>query len=110
MVEYRRASLDATYHAISHPTRREMLKKLSAGDARVSDLAAPHGISFAAVSKHIKVLEDAGLVKRSVQGREHWLRLEPSRLQSAAHWLDDYRSFWESRLDRLESRLKARPR
>jgi DNA-binding transcriptional ArsR family regulator len=110
MVEYRGEKLDATYHAISHEARREMVERLSAGPARISDLAELHEISFEAVSKHIRVLERTGLLKRTVTGREHWLSLEPTRLRPAALWLDGYRRFWEASLDRLEEQLRKRPR
>ncbi|HEV2218162.1 MAG TPA: metalloregulator ArsR/SmtB family transcription factor [Candidatus Dormibacteraeota bacterium] len=110
MVEYRGASLDGTYHALSHELRRDVLQRLSAGPARISDLAAPADMSFAAVSKHVAVLESTGLLRRSIKGREHWLELEPTTLQPAALWLDGYRRFWEASLDRLERELRKRPR
>jgi len=107
VVEHGRSVLDSTYRAISHAARRDMLRQLTSGAARISDLAAFHRMSFAAVSKHVKVLEDAGLVRRSVKGREHWLALEGSRLEPATSWLNSYRRFWESGLDRLEEKLRA---
>ncbi len=110
MVEYRSGSLDATYHALAHPARRDVLQRLSEGAARITDLAAPHDMSFAAVSKHIRVLEEAGLVTRHVSGRDHWLELDATRLHGAVQWLDAYRRFWETGLDRLEQRLKTRRR
>jgi DNA-binding transcriptional ArsR family regulator len=110
MVEYREASLDGTYHAISHRLRRDVLERLSAGPARISDLAASTDISFAAVSKHVGVLENSRLLRRSIKGREHWLELEPASLQPASLWLDGYRRFWEASLDRLERELKRRSR
>ena len=109
MVEYR-SPLNSTYRAISHPVRRHMLQRLSTGAARISDLAGPHEMSFAAVSKHVGVLEEAGLIKRYIKGREHWLELEASRLRLAADWLESYRHFWEGSLDRLEARLRSRGR
>ena len=102
MVEH---SLDAVYGAVSHPVRRRVLELLSPGPARVTDLAAPFEISLAAVSKHLGVLEQAGLVRRTVAGREHRLALEAAPLAPAAQWLAAYRSFWEDRLDALEARL-----
>ena len=110
MVEYRRATLDATYGAISHPVRRRLLERLSTGRARVTELADLFDVSLAAVSKHIRVLEGAGLVRRSVVGREHWLTLEATRLRPATQWLEGYRRFWESSLDRLEARIKETSR
>jgi len=110
MVEYRDDQLDATYAAISHPVRRAVLQRLKGGDARVTELALPFGMSLAAVSKHIRVLEEAGLLDRSVHGREHRLALNPSRLRPAASWLDSYQAFWEDRLDHLEARLRDQHR
>jgi len=107
MVEYRAGQLDAVYAAISHPVRRSLLERLRPGDARVTELAAPFSMSLAAVSKHINVLESAGLVRRTVHGREHQLALEASPLMTAASWLDRYRRFWEDRLDLLEARLRT---
>ena len=106
MGEYRLSSLDSTYGAISHPVRRRLLERLSVGRARVTELAGLFDVSLAAVSKHIRVLEDAGLVRRAVAGRDHWLALEASHLQAASQWLDAYRQFWEAGLDRLEAKLK----
>ena len=110
MVEFDGDALDSTYHALSDPTRRDMLGRLAAGPARITDLADSRDISFAAVSKHVRVIEQAGLITRSISGREHWLALEPSNLHGASLWLDGYRRFWEVRLDRLEHELKKRSR
>jgi len=109
VVEYLPASLDSVYAALAHPVRRAVLERLSSGPARVTDVAGPFQSSLAAVSKHIRVLEDAGLVRRTILGREHRLALEPGRLQPASLWLEAYRRFWESRLDLLETRLTERP-
>jgi DNA-binding transcriptional ArsR family regulator len=106
MVEYRPGQLDAVYSAISHPIRRSLLEDLGPRAAKVTDLAANYPISLAAVSKHIRVLEAAGLVRRTITGREHRLALEPSPLMSAAMWLESYRRFWDDRLDVLEARLR----
>jgi DNA-binding transcriptional ArsR family regulator len=108
LVDYLDPELDATYSAIAHGVRRELLHQLRPGEAKVTELAAPFNMSLAAVSKHIRVLEEAGLVQRSVRGREHIISLEPSPLLPAAGWLEDYRRFWESRLDTLEARLRQR--
>jgi DNA-binding transcriptional ArsR family regulator len=108
MVEFDGGSLDATYHALSDATRRDVLQRLIAGPARITDLADARDISLAAVSKHIRVIEHAGLVRRSIGGREHWLALEPSGLRPASHWLDGYRRFWEASLDRLDHQLRRR--
>ena len=97
--------LDQVYGAIADPTRRAILATLARGDATVGSLAATFPISLNGVSKHVKVLERAGLVSRRVEGREHWLRLQPAPLRTASRWLDEYRVFWESRLDALEAML-----
>lgn len=100
--------LDQVYGAIADPTRRAILGVLAAGDVKVGTLAGRFPISFNGVSKHVKVLERAGLVARQVRGREHWLRLKPRRLRDAARWLETYRAFWEARLDALEALLSRR--
>ena len=105
MVEYPR--LDATYEAIANPVRRRILAELQAGERRVTELAAPFELSLAAVSKHIRQLERAGLVQRRVSGRDHWLRLDPSPLIPAEAWISQARRFWEGRLDALASLLSA---
>ena len=110
MVEYRGSPLDAIYAALSHPVRRAVLEHLREVDATVTELAVPFAMSLAAVSKHIRVLEGAGLLERSVHGREHHIALNPSPLHSAARWLDSYQAFWEERLDLLEAKLKGRHR
>lgn len=97
--------LDQVYGAIADPTRRAMLAILAAGETNVGSLAERFPISLNGVSKHIKVLERAGLVERTVHGREHRLRLNPEPLMEAAMWLEHYRSFWGNRLDALEAHL-----
>ena len=109
MVEYRRR-LDRTYGAISHPVRRDILSRLKKGEAKVTELAAPFAMSLAAVSKHIRVLEDADLVHRSVIGRDHYLAINAKPLRAASDWLAEYGVFWDQRLDRLESLLRQRRR
>lgn len=98
-------TLDNVYGAIADPTRRAILATLARSETTVGSLAAAFPISFNGVSKHVKVLERAGLVTRRVDGREHWLRLRPAPLQVASRWFDDYRVFWEKRLDALEQML-----
>ncbi len=117
MVEYRPAvsdpGLDAVFAAVADPTRRAILARLRAGDAGVSEIAEPFAMSLNAVSKHLMVLERAGLVRRERVGREHRLSLEPAPLAGARDWLDHYRQFWEGRLDALERHLaqtRLRPR
>lgn len=98
----REVQLDQIYGAIADPTRRAILSALSRGDVRVGSLADRFPISFNGVSKHVKVLERAGLLERTIQGREHWLRLKPAALREASRWLDHYRAFWDARLEALE--------
>jgi DNA-binding transcriptional ArsR family regulator len=110
MVEYR-GDLDSVYGALAHRVRRELVDQLSnsGGEgegAKVTELAGRFEISLAAVSKHIRVLEDAGLVKRSIRGREHHLSLDGDPLGIASLWLEPYRRFWNDRLDVLEALLR----
>ena len=105
----RLARLDRVYGAIADPTRRAIVAALADGEVRVGDLAARFPMTFNAVSKHVKVLERAGLVRRRIEGREHRLRLDPRPLREAAGWLEHYREFWELRLDALEAMLTGSP-
>lgn len=100
--------LDRTYAALADPTRRRLLETLRAGDARISDLAAPLPMTFAGVSRHIGVLESAGLVRRDVRGREHWLSLVPDGLTDAQQWINDQSEFWSTRADALAARLRRK--
>lgn len=97
--------LDQVYGAIADPTRREILRILAEGETNVGSLSERFPISLNGVSKHIKVLERAGLVERTVQGREHRLRLNAEPLREAAMWLEHYRAFWGERLEALEAYL-----
>lgn len=109
MVEHRSSpALDRTYAALAHQVRRDVLARLRDGSARVTDLAEPFDMSLAAVSKHIGVLEEAGLVRRTIVGREHRLSLDAKPLMKASGWIDTYRAFWEERLDALETLLSER--
>ena len=99
--------LDDTLVALADETRRSILKRLAAGDARVTEVAAPFGISLNSVSKHIRILERAGLVRRRVAGRDHFLSLDPEPLDAAAAWMLRERDAWTARLDRLEAALRA---
>jgi DNA-binding transcriptional ArsR family regulator len=108
MVEHEAAALDRTFAALGDPTRRALLARLREGDATVGELAAPFDVSLNAVSKHLRVLERAGLVRRSVRGREHHLSLDARPLHEAAAWAETYRAFWESRLDALDDYLRER--
>ena len=101
-------AFDSILHAIGDRTRRAILDRLSDGPARVTDLAAPFDMSLNAVSKHIKVLEHAGLVRRTLQGREHTLELDPAPLREVVRWASRYEQFWTDRLDRLEGFFAAR--
>jgi DNA-binding transcriptional ArsR family regulator len=110
MDEYRSARLDATFAALGDPTRRAILAKLQDSDARVTDLAREFPISLNSVSKHIRMLERAGLLQRSVRGREHLLSLNAEPLAEAVAWMAHYRRFWEGRLDALETYVVAKRR
>ena len=108
MVEYTDTSLDKTFHALAHPIRREMLAHLTHKRFTVLEMAHLFELSLNGVSKHLKVLEQAGLIHREIQGRTHYCSLEAQRLREAAEWLDYYRHFWEGRLDALESFLEKK--
>ena len=95
--------MDTVFHALSHSARRDMLRRLAAGDLTVGELAEPLTMSFAAAAKHVKVLETAGLVHRTVTGRRHVCRLEPGPLADATAWLRFYERHWTARLDALET-------
>ncbi len=98
--------LDTTFAALADPTRRAILARLSAGDATVGELAAPFVISLPAISRHLKVLEDASLIFNERAGKHRRVRLNPEALKSATEWLDFYRTFWSGTLDRLSDHLK----
>ena len=101
------SDLDLTFSALSDPSRREMLRLLRRGELRVTEIAAPFALSLNAVSKHVRALERAGLVRRRVSGRDHYIGLAPAPLRAASEYLEQYRDFWESRLDALEELLVA---
>ena len=107
MVEYESPQLDVVFQALSDGTRRRMLHSLSVQPRSVGELAAPFRISLAAASKHIKVLERAGLVQRRIQGRTHLCQLRAEALAEAERWLHYYQRFWSERLDALETVLRA---
>jgi DNA-binding transcriptional ArsR family regulator len=98
--------MDQVFHALGDATRRHMLRDLAGGERTVSQLAEPFAMSLAAASKHIKALENAGLIRREVRGRTHVCRLEAGPLASAHEWLSFYERFWSSRLDVLERLLR----
>ena len=96
------------FHALAHDARRHMLARLSAGELTVSDLAEPEDMSLAAASKHVKVLEDAGLLRRRIVGRQHLCRLDAAPLAAANEWLRFYESFWPARLDALAEIVESK--
>ncbi|HUO81810.1 MAG TPA: metalloregulator ArsR/SmtB family transcription factor [Gammaproteobacteria bacterium] len=110
MVDYASAQLDAVFHALADPTRRAMLRSLTDQDQSISELAAPFDMSLEAVSKHVKVLERAGLVQRTVQGRTHLCRLDARPMHGGLEWMRHYERFWNRRLDRLDDLLQAADR
>jgi DNA-binding transcriptional ArsR family regulator len=105
MVEHS-AHLDAVFHALSDPTRRAMLGHLAERERTIGELATPFSMSFAGASKHVRVLENAGLVTRTIRGRTHLCRLRAARLAEANAWLRRYERFWTNRLDVLEQLLR----
>ena len=99
--------MDDVFHALASEARRAMLRRLAGSDLTVGQLAAPLAMSLAAASKHVRVLERAGLVRRTVDGRRHICRLEPAPLAAAHEWLGFYQTFWAERLDALQAMLQA---
>lgn len=106
MVKYSQPLLDRTFAALADPTRRRILEHLAQGERCVTDLAKPYSMSLPAVSKHLRVLEKAGLVRRHRNGRVHRLNLEAAPMKEAAQWIEEYRRFWEESFDRLDEYLK----
>jgi DNA-binding transcriptional ArsR family regulator len=106
MVELHTPRLDSIFHALGDATRRRMLRELARRERTVSQLAEPFAMSLAAASKHIKALENAGLIRREVRGRTHMCHLDPGPLASAYRWLSFYECFWTHRLDLLERLLR----
>jgi len=100
------ATLDRTFAALADPTRRHILAHLASGDKCVTHLARPHAMSLPAVSKHLRVLEKAGLLRRRRYGRVHEMQLDAKPLKQAAQWVEEYRKFWEASLDRLAAYLE----
>jgi DNA-binding transcriptional ArsR family regulator len=104
--------LSATFAALADPTRRAILARLALGETSVSEIAKPFSMSMPAVSKHLKVLEGAGLITRGRDAQWRPCKLEAGPLKDAAHWIENYRKFWEASLDRLEdylNRLQSEP-
>ena len=106
MVKYSSRMLNRTFAALADPTRRRILAHLARGDKCVTHLARPHAMSLPAVSKHLRVLEKAGLLRRRRYGRVHEIKLEAKPLKQAAQWVEEYRKFWEGSLDRLAEYLE----
>jgi DNA-binding transcriptional ArsR family regulator len=100
--------LDRSFGALADPTRRALLVALRRGDARITDLARPLPMTFAGVSRHVAVLEAAGLVRREIRGREHWVSVQAEALRQAERWLSEQTAFWSKRAERLADRLEAR--
>lgn len=98
--------LDMTFAALADPTRRAILARLALGETSVNELAEPFDMSLPAVSKHLKVLERAGLITRGREAQWRPCRLQPAPLKDAAHWLEHYRKFWEQSFDRLDAYLQ----
>jgi len=103
MVEQR---LDSTFRALADPTRRGMLASLALGDKSIGQLAEPFAMSFAGASKHVKVLEDAGLIARRKLGRTHLISIDAKPLEEAERWIRQWEKFWNTRLDRLEALIE----
>ena len=98
--------LDETFHALADPTRRGMLASLALGEKSIGELAEPFAMSFAGASKHVKVLEGAGLIARRKSGRTHLIRIEAKPLEEAERWIRQWEKFWTVRLDRLEALIE----
>ena len=98
--------LDRTFAALADPTRRAILERLAKGETSVNELARPFQMSLPAVSKHLKVLERAGLISRSRRAQVRPARLEPAAMKDASDWLEEYRELWEGRMDRLDAYLR----
>src|SRR6185436_16855114 len=110
MGEYKSTRLDGVFNALCDPTRRAILARLTDSDARVTDIAADFPISLNSISKHIRMLERAGLLRRSVKGRDHVLSLDAAPLSDAAAWIEHYRRFWEGRLAALDAYVISKKR
>ncbi len=107
MVNYSTAPLDATFGALADPTRRAILARLAQGEAMVTELAEPFRVSLPAISKHVRVLESAGLLEREISGRVHRCRLAAEPMKNAAAWIEQYRAFWESQFEALATYLET---
>jgi DNA-binding transcriptional ArsR family regulator len=110
MVKYSSRTLNSTFAALADPTRRRILAHLARGDKCVTHLAKPHAMSLPAISKHLRVLEKAGLLQRRRFGRVHEMRLDAQPLREAARWVEEYRKFWQGSLDQLAEYLEKENR
>ena len=106
MVNYSKR-LDSAFSVLADATRRGILARLALGEATVSELASPFPVSLPAISRHLRVLEDAGFVRTRREGRNHWCALDPAPIREASGWLEKYRAFWEMRLDALARYLES---
>lgn len=111
MVNYKEQELSQIFSALSDPTRRAMLRRLGSEEMSVADLSQPFDITKSAITKHVKVLENAGLLNRTIDGRVHYCRLEAKPLQQATEWMKFYQTFWNKKFDALDAFLdkKAKP-
>jgi DNA-binding transcriptional ArsR family regulator len=109
MVNYNQRQLDLAFGALAHPIRRGIIARLSTGEASISELAQPFKVSAPAITRHMKILEEAGLLSRKKLGREHRCRLEQKRMKQAQAWIEAHRKFWNEKLDSLERYLKENP-
>lgn len=107
MVQYRTTQIDRVAAAISDPTRRAIIERLARGPARISEVAEPFPMSLTGVCKHVRVLEGAGLVRRTRRGRDNTLELSPEPMRAVTQWILKYEEFWNARLDRLENFFAA---
>ena len=108
MVALEDDTLDRTFGALAHPVRRAILGRLARGDvASVSELAEPFDVSLMAISKHVKVMEEAGLIRRRKDGRVRWCSYDPTAMGSASDWIDTHRRYWTSQLDALARYVKG---
>jgi DNA-binding transcriptional ArsR family regulator len=108
MYETQSSRLDDLFFALSHPTRRAMVRRLAMGEASVSELNEPFGLSQPTISKHLKVLENAGLIEATVDAQRRPRRLRASAMKNAADWIEPFRELWEKRLDNLDHHLKSK--
>lgn len=107
MVNYSSAALNATFGALADPTRRAILARLAKGEAMITELAEPFRVTLPAISKHLRVLESAGLLERQIDGRIHRCRLAARPMKNAAAWIEQYRAFWELQFDALAKYLET---